>query len=133
VGVYRLLSESPRPRLRPKDHRHTVVQLGAQLIERRSDNRDAAHPFAGRRAPILPYASQSHQPPVRQRDRIALLTHRGLLPPAKVIDEHEATAPLERLSESRSFLDPLGFGVDVAEADVDVLGPVWDQAPAQEI
>jgi hypothetical protein len=40
---------------------------------------------------------------------------------------------LERLAESRLLLDPLGLGVDVGEADLDVLGPIGDQAPAHHV
>src|SRR5271169_6113273 len=44
-------------------------------------------------------------------------------PLVKVIDRHQAAAPLERLAEGRPDLDPLCLGVDVCEADADVLGP----------
>jgi hypothetical protein len=41
----------------------------------------------------------------------------------KIVDRHEAAPPLERLAEGRLALDPLGLGVDIREADFDVLGP----------
>ena len=123
---------SGRPCFRAKDHRHPVVKLGAKLVRQTGNDSEAPNPFAGWRAPVLPEPGQRHQPPISQRDGVGLFARRRLLPLVKVIDRHEATAPLERLSESRSFFDPLGFGVDVPEADIDVLG-VWDQAPAQEI
>jgi hypothetical protein len=37
---------------------------------------------------------------------------------------------LERFTEGRPVLDPLGLGVDGGEPDVDILGPVRDQTPA---
>ena len=48
----------------------------------------------------------------------------GLFPLVEVTDWHKAAAPLERFAEGRPVLDPFGLGVDVCEADFDVLGPV---------
>jgi Resolvase, N terminal domain len=53
-------------------------------------------------------------------------------PLVKVIDRNKAAAPLECLAESRLALDPLCLGVDVCEPDVEVLGPIGNQAPAQQ-
>src|ERR1700730_14063270 len=44
-----------------------------------------------------------------------------------------AAALLERSAESRLALDPFGPGVDIREADLDVLGPEWHQAPAHHV
>src|SRR4029077_15202274 len=48
-------------------------------------------------------------------------------------DGHEAAAPLERLAEGWLTLDALSLGVDVREADLDVLGPEWHQSPAHHV
>jgi hypothetical protein len=96
------------------------VKFRAQLVRRRCDDREAAHPLARRGAPSLPQAGQSHQLPVGQRDRIGLLPRRGLLPLVEVIDRNEAAPLLECFAEGRLSLDPLGLGVDVREADFDV-------------
>jgi hypothetical protein len=41
--------------------------------------------------------------------------------------------PLECLAKRCLVLNPLGLGVDIGEADVEVLGPVWDQTLARKI
>ena len=46
VTITRASSNVP-PHLRTEDHRHPVVKLGAQLVWRRRDDREAAHPFTG--------------------------------------------------------------------------------------
>ena len=51
-----------------------------------------------------------------------LFWEEDLLPLVKVIDRHKAATPLECLAKRRPVLDPLGLGVDVREADIDVLG-----------
>ena len=66
-------------------------------------------------------------------DRIGLFPGRGLFPFVKVVGRHQAAPALERLAEGRLAVDALGLGVDVGEADLDVLGPVGDQAPAQHV
>jgi hypothetical protein len=55
------------------------------------------------------------------------------LPPAEIVDRHKAAPPLERLAESGLGFDPLGLGVGIREADLDVLGPVRHQAPAHQV
>jgi hypothetical protein len=109
------------------------MELGAQGIRLRRHDGEAAHPFAGMGAPILPQASQRHQALVRQRDGIGLLACRRFLPLVEVIDRHELAAPLECFAKGRPVLDPFGLGVDICRADVDVLGPVRDQTPSQKI
>ena len=52
-----------------------------------------------------------------------------LLPLIEVIDRDEAAPTLERLAERRPRLDALGLGVDVGEADLDVLRPERDEPP----
>src|SRR5207249_4573990 len=42
-------------------------------------------------------------------------------------------APLKCLAECRFALDPLGLGIDVREADFDVLGPKWHESPAHYV
>jgi hypothetical protein len=91
------------------------VELGAQLVWCRRDDREAAYPLAGRRTPIFPQSGQSHQPSVGQRDRIGLLPGRDFLPLIKVVRRYEAAPPLERFAKSGLALNPLGFGVDVRE------------------
>jgi hypothetical protein len=70
---------------------------------------------------------------VRQRDRVGLLACRRFLPLVKVIDRHETAAPLECFAEGGPVLDPLGLGVDVREADFDILCPVRHQAPPRQV
>ena len=41
-------------------------------------------------------------------------------PFVKTVDRHQAAPALERFAERRLALDPLGLGVDVGEADLDV-------------
>ena len=48
----------------------------------------------------------------------------------KVVDRHQTTPPLDRLAEGRLGIDGLGHGVDVREADLNVLGPKRHQAPS---
>jgi hypothetical protein len=78
------------------------------------------------------YSSLRSQTPICNGDRIGLLAGRGLLV-IEVIGRHNAAAALKRIAERRLALNPLGFGVDIREADVDVLGPVRDQTPAQKV
>ena len=46
---------------------------------------------------------------------------------------HEAAAALECVAEGGSCFDPFRFGVDVGEANVQILGPVGNKAPAQQV
>ena len=57
----------------------------------------------------------------------------GLLPLIEVIDRNEAALPLEGLAEGGLALDPLSFGVDVSEADFDILGPKRYEPPAHYV
>src|SRR5215471_21009991 len=41
--------------------------------------------------------------------------------------------PPECVSKGRLALDPLGLGIDVREADFNVLRPIGDQAPTEQI
>jgi hypothetical protein len=109
------------------------VKLRAQLVWPRRDDREAAYPFACRGAPVLAKTGQSHEVPISEGDRIRLLPGRGLLPLIEVIDRNETAPPLEGLAEGRLAHDPLGFGVDVREADFDVLGPERYEPPAHDI
>jgi hypothetical protein len=67
------------------------------------------------------------------KSSLGLLRCPGLLPLVKDINWHEAAASLEGLAEGRLALDPLGLGVDVREADFDVLGPKRHEPPAHDI
>ena len=60
---------------------------------------------------------------------------RPLVPGASLIPSAspQATPPLERLTEGGLALDPLGLGVDVREADLDVLCPIRHQPPAHDV
>ena len=66
------------------------------------------------------------------RNRVGLFAGAGFFPFVEAIHRHEAAAALEHVAEGRPGLDPLGLGVDVGEADVQILGPVGDKAPAQQ-
>ena len=79
-------------------------------------------PESAERAPILPQAGQRHQALVRQCNGIGLLSRLGFLPLVKVIDGHETATLLECFPESGLAFDPLGLGVDIGEANFDVLG-----------
>jgi hypothetical protein len=48
---------------------HAVVELGAQLVRLRRDDRERADPLAGPRFPILPYARERHDAAIGKRDR----------------------------------------------------------------
>jgi hypothetical protein len=126
-------AEPGRPCVGLQDHRHAIVDFGAELIRRGGDDREAADPFAGRRVPVLPHTRERHDAAIGERKRIRLLSGRRLLPFVKRVDRYQAAPALERLAESRLALDPLGLGVDVGETDLDVLGPIRDQAPAQRV
>jgi len=63
-----------------------------------------------------------HQALVRQCNGIGLLSRLGFLPLVKVIDGHETATLLECFPESGLAFDPLGLGVDIGEANFDVLG-----------
>jgi hypothetical protein len=54
-------------------------------------------------------------------NRIGPLSDRCPLPLIKVIDQHKAVPPLKYLAEGRLALEPLGLGVEVGEANLDVL------------
>src|SRR5277367_5306757 len=49
----------------------------------------------------------------------------------KIVGRHQAAAALEGFAEGWLAFDALGLGVDVGEADLDVFGPVRNEAPAQ--
>ena len=74
-----------------------------------------------------------HNAAIGERNRVWLLDGPRLLPFVEVVDRHKAAPSFERFAQSWLALDPLRRGVDVGEADLDVLGPVGDQAPAQHI
>jgi hypothetical protein len=57
-GVGRLFAKPCRPGLRREDHGHPVMELGTELVRLSRDDREAAHPFVGRRLPVLPHAGQ---------------------------------------------------------------------------
>jgi hypothetical protein len=50
---------------------------------------------------------------------VGLLAARSLLPFVKVIHRHKTAPPLERLSERRPVLNPLGLGVHVRKAGIE--------------
>jgi hypothetical protein len=76
-GCIRALLPKPnRPGFALEDYRHTVVKFGAQLV-RRGDNGEAAHPFARRRAPVLPQARKGHRPGLPARSRRAAYRSRS--------------------------------------------------------
>ena len=83
--------------------------------------------------PVLPQARQRHHASVRQRNRVRLLAGSGFFPFVEAIDRHEAAAALACVAEGRPGLDPFRLGVDVGEADVQILGPAGDKAPAQKV
>jgi hypothetical protein len=109
------------------------VDLGAQFVRRRGDDCEAANPFARRRAPGLPQACERHDLPVGKRDCVGLLPRRGHFPFVEIVDRDETPPLAERLAEGSLGFDALGLGVDVGEADLDVLGPERHQAPAHHI
>src|ERR1700757_4205513 len=54
-------------------------------------------------------------------------------PFVEIVDRHKAAAARESFAKGRPVLDPLGLGVDVGEADVEVLGPERHETPAQQV
>jgi len=62
-----------------------------------------------------------------------LLAGPRFLPLVEVVERHKAAPAFERLAESRLALYALGLGINVGEADLDVLGPIRDQTPAQHV
>jgi hypothetical protein len=80
----------------------------------------------------------SHKPARAMMPRSARASAYGCFPVA-VLRSHKSCRPapgspaLERFAECRLALNPLRLGVDVGEPDLDVLGPVRDQAPAQHV
>jgi len=54
-------------------------------------------------------------PPVSQRNRMGLLASCGLLPFIEVVHRHEATPPLERLTEGGPVLDPSALALMFAK------------------
>ena len=87
----------------------------------RGDDREAANPLAGRRAPVFPQTRERHDAAIGERERIGLLPGRGFAPFIKVADRHQAAPALERFTECGFVLDPLRLGIDVSEADLDAL------------
>jgi hypothetical protein len=96
------------------------VELGAQFVWRGGDDRESADPFPGRRMPVLPQTRERHDAAIGERERIGLLPGRGFAPFIKVVDRHQAAPALERFAECRLVLGPLGLGIDIGEADLDV-------------
>ena len=90
-------------------------------------------PFPPPGSASLPETGQRHRSPSRQGDGKGLPARRGLLPLVRVIDRDKAETPLERLAEGQLGLDPLSLRADIREADFDVLGPVRDEAPPQQV
>src|SRR5260370_20769446 len=66
-------------------------------------------------------------------DCISLLPPSGLLAVVEVVDRYEAAPSLECLAEGRLALDPFGLGVDVREADFDVLRTKRHEAPTHYV
>src|SRR6516225_7468301 len=96
-----------RPSFGLEDRRHPVVELSAEFVRFGRDDGEASNPFARRRAPVLPQASQCHQASVRQRNRVGLLAGPGFFPFVEAIDRHEAAAALECVAEGRPGLKSL--------------------------
>jgi hypothetical protein len=93
------------------------------------DDRKATYPSltASTSSPTGPPAPLGRDLPTRSR--------RAACPPdllrfIEVIYRHETAAPL---TEGEFALNPLRLGVDVREADFDVLGTVRHEAPAQQV
>src|ERR1700730_13410922 len=106
---------------------------GKQRIGGGRRDRKAAHSLAGRRAPSLPQPGQRHQPAIREPDRIRLALLAELLPFIKAIEWNEAAPPGKGFAEGLLRVDALGLGVDVGEADLEVLRPERHQAPTHDI
>ena len=55
-------SRSHRPGFGLEDHRHAVMDFATQFLRRGGDDREAAHPLAAGRLPVLPHAREPMMP-----------------------------------------------------------------------
>jgi len=109
------------------------MDFGAQFVRDRGDDREAANPLAGRGVPVFPQTRERHDAAIGEREHVGLLPGCGFAPFIKVVDRHQAAPALERFAKCGLVLDSLGLSIDVGEPDLDVLGPMRDQTPAQHV
>jgi len=81
----------------------------------------------------LPQARRHHGAAIGERNGIRLLARACLLPLVKTVDRDETAPPFKCLAESRPGFDAFGLGVYFCESDLDVLCPMRDQAPTQQV
>src|ERR1700719_4478465 len=84
-------------------------------------------------AAVVTIAKLRTRSAIREPDRIGLALLAELLPFVKAIEWNEAAPPGKGFAEGRPRVDALGLGVDVGEADLDVLRTERHQAPAHDI
>jgi hypothetical protein len=109
------------------------MQLGNDSVRGGRDNRECAQALSRRRTPDFPQAGLRQKAPIGQRHRIGLPFFAELFPFVKAVERHKATPPGEGLAECRLGVDGLGLGVDVGEAELDVLRPERHESPAHRV
>src|ERR1700732_2380143 len=109
------------------------MQFGYQLVRRGRDDRKAAHPLARRRAPRFPQTGERHQSLTGKPYGIGLPFFAELLPFVEAVEGNQAAPAGEGLAKGRLGIDPLRFGIDVGEADLEVLSPKRHEPPAHDI
>ena len=113
------------------DDRHPVVEVGQRLVGRGRDDREGPPDRLGRRvAPARPQAGEGERRAVAADDPVRLADRALALPLVERIDRHEAALADERVAEGRARGDRLGPRVEHPRADLGLLRPVRDQAPA---
>jgi hypothetical protein len=108
-----------------QDRRHPVVDRTHQVIRPHSDDRKRLQII-----PAIPQSTEHKRPPLLQVDVDRLLAAGNLLPFEETIRQHHATPLPKGRPKSRFGRDPFRARVHKAVADLFVLRPEWDQAPA---
>jgi len=109
---------------------HAVVDGADELVGRGGEDGEGFQRAVGR-VPAVPQAGYAELFTAGSdklpRDFAATLG----LPFEKGVGRDEAATLAEWIAEGRLFRNGFGPGIDALDADFGILGPVWDQAPAE--
>src|SRR6266403_1320540 len=112
--------------LRRKNHRHTGMDLGDELIRLACDNRASAQPLSRFRIfPVFPEPGKGERTSVFHGDRERPLRLSRFAPFVESVRWDQAPSLAECLPEGGRFIDGLSSGVDGPVRNLWVFCPIW--------